>query len=292
MRTEVLPIKKDVKSIAVVGPLAASTYMGDYTNDEAKGISILEGLKQRAGDTTSISYAPGYAPDSASLSATYLKEAVDLVKNSDMAIVVLGEDAKIDGEGHDRAHLGLDDLQLSLIKTLHETGKPIAVVLFNGRPLTINWVAENIPSIVETWYGGEKGGLAIADVLLGNVNPSGKLPITFPRSVGQIPFYYDHKPTSRHVYVDEANTALFQFGLGLSYTTFKYSDLQILPSTIPVDGTAKITVKITNTGKVEGTEVAQLYVRDEVSSVTTPIIALKGFKSDYLKTRRNRRSYF
>jgi len=279
----VLPIQKNAKSIAVVGPLAASTYLGDYTNDEAKGISILEGLKQRAGNTMHISYTPGYTPDSASLSAIYLKEAEDLVKRSDMAIVVLGEDANIDGEGKDRDHLDLDDVQLNLIKKLQETGKPIAVVLFNGRPLTINWVAENIPSIVETWYSGEKGGLAIADVLLGNVNPSGKLPITFPRSVGQIPFYYNHKPTSRHIYVDEADTPLFPFGLGLSYTAFKYTDLQISPSTIPVSGTAKITVKITNTGKVEGTEVAQLYVRDEVSSVTTPIIALKGFSRITLK---------
>ena len=279
----ILPIKKDVKSIAVVGPLAASRYMGDYTNDEAKGISILDGLKKRAGKTMQISYAPGYAPDSASLSAAYLREAEDLVKRSDMAIVVLGEDDKIDGEGHDRAHLDLDDLQMNLIKTLRQTGKPVAVVLFNGRPLTINWVAENIPSIVETWYSGEKGGLAIADVLLGNVNPSGKLPVTFPRSVGQIPFYYDHKPTSRHVYVDEADTPLFPFGLGLSYTTFKYTNLQISPSTIPVTGTARITVKITNTGEVEGTEVAQLYVRDEISSVTTPIIALKGFSRITLK---------
>jgi len=279
----VLPIQKNIKSIDVVGPLAASTYMGDYTNDEAKGISILEGLKQRAGNTMRISYAPGYALDSASLSAAYLKEAEHLVKTSDMAIVVLGEDDKIDGEGHDRDHLDLDDLQMNLIKTLHHIGKPVAVVLFNGRPLTINWVVENIPSIVETWYSGEKGGLAIADVLLGNVNPSGKLPITFPRSVGQIPFYYDHKPTSRHIYVDEADTPLFPFGLGLSYTAFKYTDLQISPSTIPVTGTAKISVKITNTGKVEGTEVAQLYVRDEVSSVTTPIIALKGFSRITLK---------
>ncbi len=279
----ILPIKKDVKSIAIVGPLAASRYMGDYTNDEAKGISILDGLKKRAGKTMQISYAPGYAPDSASLSAAYLREAEDLVKRSDMAIVVLGEDDKIDGEGHDRAHLDLDDLQMNLIKTLHHTGKPVAMVLFNGRPLTINWVAENIPSIIETWYSGEKGGLAIADVLLGNVNPSGKLPVTFPRSVGQIPFYYDHKPTSRHVYVDEADTPLFPFGLGLSYTTFKYTNLQISPSTIPVTGTARITVKITNTGEVEGTEVAQLYVRDEISSVTTSIIALKGFSRITLK---------
>jgi beta-glucosidase len=280
---DVLPIKKDVKSLAVVGPLAASTYMGDYTNGEAKGITILEGLKQRAVKTMHISYTQGYASDSARLSAIYLRKAEDLVKRSDMAIVVLGEDEKVDGEGKDRANLDLDNLQLNLIKKLHQIGKPIAVVLFNGRPLTINWVAENIPSIVESWYSGEKGGLAVADILLGNVNPSGKLPVTFPRYVGQIPFYYDYKPTSRHAYVDEANTPLFPFGLGLSYTTFKYSDLQISPSTIPVSGTTNISILITNTGKVEGTEVAQLYVRDIVGSVTTPIIALKDFSRITLK---------
>ena len=279
----VLPIKNNVKSLAVVGILAASTYMGDYTNEEAKGISILDGLKQRAGNRLHIEYAEGYSPDSACWSENYLKQAEALVKRSDMAIVVLGEDAKIDGEGKDRANLDLDDLQLNLIKKLHQTGKPIAVVLFNGRPLTINWVAENIPSIVETWYSGEKGGLSIADVLLGNINPSGKLPITFPHSVGQIPFYYDYKPTSKHAYVDKANKPLFSFGLGLSYTTFRYTDLQISPSTIPINGTAKISLKITNTGNVEGTEVAQLYIRDVVSSVTTPIIALKGFSRITLK---------
>jgi beta-glucosidase len=278
-----LPINKNVKSLAVVGPLAASTYLGGYSNDEGKAVSILDGLKQRAGNAMQIDYADGYSPDSDSLSAIYISKAEDLVKKSNMAIVVLGEDTKIIGEGKDRANLDLNDSQMNLIKRLHQTGKPIAVVLSNGRPLTINWVAVNIPSIVETWFSGEKAGLAIADVLLGNVNPSGKLPITFPRSVGQIPFYYDHKPTSKHAYVDEANTPLFPFGLGLSYTSFNYTDLQISPSNIPVNGTAKITVKISNTGKAEGTEVAQLYVRDEVSSVTTPIIALKGFNRITLK---------
>ena len=279
----VLPIIKNVKSIAVIGPLAASTYLGGYSNDEGKAVSILDGLKQRAGNSIKIDFADGYAPDSDSLSAIYLLKAEDLVKKSDMAVVVLGEDIKIIGEGKDRANIDLNESQMNLIKKLHQTGKPIAVVLSNGRPLTINWVAANIPSIVETWFSGEKSGLAIADVLLGNVNPSGKLPITFPRSIGQVPFYYDHKPTSRHNYVDEANTPLFPFGLGLSYTTFKYADLQISPSNIPVTGKTKISVKITNTGKVEGTEVAQLYVRDEVSSVTTPIIALKGFNRITLK---------
>jgi beta-glucosidase len=279
----VLPINKNVKSLAVIGPLATSTYLGGYSNDEDKAISILDGLKQRAGNSMQIDFAEGYSPDSDSLSAIYITKAEDLVKKSDMAIVVLGEDTKIIGEGKDRANLDLNESQMNLIKKLQQTGKPIAVVLSNGRPLTINWVAGNIPSIVETWFSGEKAGLAIADVLLGNVNPSGKLPITFPRSVGQIPFYYDHKPTSRHVYVDEANTPLFPFGLGLSYTTFNYSDLQVSPSSIPVNGKAKITVKITNTGKVEGTEVAQFYVRDEISSVTTPLIALKGFNRISLK---------
>jgi beta-glucosidase len=236
-------------------------------------------LKQRAGNSLQINYIK----DSIKVSDIYQKKAVELVKNSDMAIVVLGEDINVIGEGKDRANIDLDAIQLDLVKALHQTGKPIVVVLFNGRPLTINWVAQNIPSILETWFSGEKGGLAIADVLLGNINPSGKLPITFPRSIGQVPFYYNHKPTSRHVYVDEVNTPLFPFGLGLSYTSFEYSGLQITPAKIPVSGTVTISVKIKNTGKVEGTEVVQLYIRDEISSVTTPIISLKGFSRINLK---------
>ena len=276
---EVLPIKKSIRSIAVVGPLASSIYLGGYSNDDAKGISILDGLKQRAGNSLQINWIK----DSVKVPAVYQKKAVEMAEKSDMVIVVLGEDTKVVGEGKDRADLSLDEIQLDLVKALNKTGKPIVVVLFNGRPLTINWVAENIPSILETWFSGEKGGLAIADVLLGNVNPSGKLPITFPRSIGQVPFYYNHKPTSRHVYVDEVNTPLFPFGLGLSYTSFEYTDLQITPGKIPVSGTATISVKIKNTGKVEGTEVVQLYIRDEISSVTTPIISLKGFSRINLK---------
>jgi len=206
-----------------------------------------------------------------------------LVKKSAIAVVVLGEETNIVGEGKDRAELDLSEQQMNLIKALYATGKPIAVVLSNGRPITINWVAKNIPAVLETWFGGEKSGLAVADVLLGNVNPSGKLPITFPRSVGQIPFYYDHKPTSYHKYVDEQNTPLFAFGHGLSYTTFEYSGLHISPAIIPVNGTAEVTVRVKNSGKVAGSEVAQLYIRDEVSSVTTPIMALKGFNRINLK---------
>ncbi|HEY4325065.1 MAG TPA: glycoside hydrolase family 3 N-terminal domain-containing protein [Mucilaginibacter sp.] len=277
----VLPLKSSIKSVAVIGPLAASNYLGGYSNTEDKGISILDGLKQRAGDNLKITYEEGY---STGADQTDLQQrAIEAAKNSDAVIVVLGEDLNIVGEGKDRANLDLDERQVNLAKALKATGKPITAVLFNGRPLSINWVAENIPAIVESWFAGEKGGLAIADVLLGNVNPSGKLPITFPRSVGQIPLYYNHKPTSYHRYVDEKDTPLFPFGVGLSYTTFGYADLKVTPAKIPVNGTATVTVRITNTGQTAGSEVVQLYVRDLVSSVTTPVLALKGFNRITLK---------
>lgn len=269
-----LPLHKDIRSLAVIGSLATSTYLGGYSNAEGKAISILDGLQQRAGSSLSIRFEKGYAPDS---SADHLSRAVDLVKNSDATIVVLGEDLSIVGEGKDRANLDLSEPQMQLIRTVRGTGKPVIVVLCNGRPLCIDWVAANIPAIVETWFSGEKGGLAIADVLLGNTNPSGKLPMTFPRSVGQIPYYYNHKPTSRHNYVDEKNTPLFPFGHGLSYTHFEYSGLQVAPSKIPAGGQATVRVTVTNKGEVAGAEVVQLYLRDVVSSVTTPQLALKGF---------------
>ena len=278
-----LPLKNDVQSIGVIGPLAASRYMGDYATEE-KGISVVDGLRQRVGNTIAIKYAEGYYLDAPEKDrAALLQQAVQLARNSSVSVVVLGEDESVDGEGKDRAHLGLDQYQEDLIQAIYSTGKPVVVVLFNGRPLTIGWIAEHIPAIVESWYAGEMGGLAIADVLLGSVNPSGRLPVTFPRSEGQLLYYYDQKPTSRHHYVDEQNTPLFPFGFGLSYTNFDYSGLQITPAQISVGDTTTVHVTITNTGKVEGTEVVQLYIRDEVSSVTTPEIALKGFQRIALK---------
>jgi beta-glucosidase len=187
------------------------------------------------------------------------------------------------GEGKDRSNLDLNQQQARLIEAVHKTGKPTVVVLFNGRPLCVNWVAKKIPAIVESWFLGDAGGLAIADVLLGKVNPSGKLPMTFPRSVGQLPYYYNHKPTSRHVYVDQDTSALFPFGHGLSYTTFQYSGLKIAQPSIPLNGSIDISISIKNTGKVEGTEVVQLYLRDVIASVTTPVKSLKGFKRVTLK---------
>lgn len=270
----ILPLTSAVKSVALIGALAKSTYPGGYSNNEAKAISVLDGLRQRAGSSLTIRYEPGYGD---STRAGLLDSALDAVRQSDVAVVVLGEEPGVVGEGKDRAHLELSDKQLELIKAVVATGKPVVALLSNGRPLCIDWVAEHVPGIVETWFSGEQGGLAIADVLLGRVNPSGKLPMTFPRSEGQIPFYYNHKPTSLHRYVDEKNTPLFPFGLGLSYTTFQYSGLKITPATIRRDGTADVQVTITNTGSVAGAEIAQLYVTDLVSSVTTPGIALKGF---------------
>jgi beta-glucosidase len=285
----ILPFN-NIRSLSVVGPLATSTYLGGYSNEQSKAVSILDGLRQRAGSAVTIRYEPGYVPDpkgamlhretvpADTVSARLLSQALEITRQSEATVVVLGEENSIVGEGKDRAGLDLSEQQLELVRALKATGKPVAVVLSNGRPLTINWVASNMPAIVESWFGGEKSGLAIADVLLGNVNPSGKLPMTFPRSVGQIPFYYDHKPTSGHHYVDESDTPLFPFGHGLSYTKFEYAGLQVSPAAIAPDGTAKVIVHIRNTGSVEGAEVVQLYVRDEVASVTTPERALKGFR--------------
>jgi beta-glucosidase len=279
-----LPLGANVHSVAVVGPLAASTYLGGYANEEGKGVAIFDALKQKAGSNMRVEYETGYSADTSVVKQKEnLQKAVELVSHSDVAVVVLGEDIKEVGEGKDRSNLDLNQNQMRLIEALQKTGKPIAVVLFNGRPLCINWVAKKIPAIVESWFLGETGGLAVADVLLGKVNPSGKLPMTFPRSTGQLPYYYDHKPTSRHIYVDQDTSALFPFGHGLSYTSFQYSGLEISPATIPLNGSVNISVTIKNTGKVEGAEVVQLYIRDVVASVTTPIKALKGFNRINLK---------
>ena len=272
-----LPFDKNIHSVAVIGELAVSTYLGGYSYKDGKAVSILEGLKQRAGSRLQIGYEKGYSYEENTAPAELIEKATTLVKTSDIAVVVVGENIKEVGEGKDRAHLDLDEAQMNLIKAVQATGKPIVAVLSNGRPLCINWIAENIPSILETWFLGETSGLAIADVLLGNVNPSGKLPMTFPRSTGQIPIYYNHKPTSQHRYVDEKPTPLFAFGHGLSYTTFEYSNLKVTPAQIPANGTATVSVTIKNTGSTEGTEVAQLYIRDVVGSVTTPVKSLRGF---------------
>jgi beta-glucosidase len=205
------------------------------------------------------------------------------------------------GEAASRADLDLPGLQLDLIKLIHATGKPYAVVLMNGRPLTINWVAEHSPAILETWFAGTEAGNAIADALFGDINPGGKLPVTFPRSVGQIPLYYNHKNTGRpsetqgrfaSKYIDEPWTPLYAFGFGLSYTQFKLTNLDLSTNHISADGNLKVSVEVENAGQRDGDEVVQLYLHDGTASVTRPVRELKGFQRLTLKAGERRRAEF
>jgi beta-glucosidase len=204
------------------------------------------------------------------------------------------------GEAASRTSLDLPGRQLELIQAIHAVGKPYIVVLMNGRPLTINWVAENSPAILETWFAGTQGGHAIADVLFGDVNPGGKLPVTFPRTLGQVPIYYNHKSTGRpptdqkytSKYLDVPVTPLYPFGYGLSYTQFKIGPPELSATSIPANGQLTVSVDVENTGKLTGDEVVQLYIKDEASSVTRPVKELKGFQRITLKAGEKRRVQF
>jgi len=206
-----------------------------------------------------------------------MSNAIDIAKKSDVAVVVLGESEELVEENRDVATLDLFGSQMDLIKAIHKTGTPVVCVLLNGRPLSFNWIAQNIPAVVEAWFPGERGGQAVARVLFGQYNPAGRLPLTFPKSVGQLPFYYNQKPSTLHRYVGDSDRALFSFGYGLSYSTFAYSNLKATPSASP-DGRVEVSVDVRNAGDVDGEEVVQLYIRDLVSSVTTPTKTLKGFQ--------------
>ena len=212
-----------------------------------------------------------------------LQPAVDAAKKADVAIVVLGESNELVEENRDVASLDLHGMQQELIEAIQKTGTPVVCVLLNGRPLSINWINDNIPAIVEGWFPGEAGGKAVADVLFGNYNPGGKLPITFPKSVGQLPIYYNQKPSAIHRYVSESENPLYTFGYGLSYTTFEYSNFNLSNKYINSNGEIKATVDVKNTGNYDGDEVVQLYINDVYSSVTTPEKTLKGFKRIFLK---------
>ena len=230
------------------------------------------------------------------------KKAIQAVRKSEIAIVVVGESRDMSGEAQSRATLDLPGVQEDLIKELHKTGKPIVVVLMNGRPLTINWINENIPAILETWYLGIQCGNAIADVLFGDYNPSGKLPVTFPRYVGQIPIYYNHKNTGRpynheqpqytSFYNDFSLEPLYPFGYGLSYTTFEYSNLILDKKLIKKNESLKVSIDVKNTGKYEGAEIVQLYIRDLVGSVTRPVKELKDFVKINLKPGETKKVEF
>ncbi len=300
---ETLPLAKSLKAIAVIGPLAddQKNLIGSWTGDgkAEDAVTLLAGIKAKVSPQTKVAYAKGC--ELVCDNADGFAGAVRIAKDSDVAIVVVGESAEMSGEAASRSSLDLPGRQLDLIKAIHATGKPYVVVLMNGRPLTINWIAENSPALLETWFAGTQAGNAISDVLFGDVNPGGKLPITFPRNVGQIPIYYNHKSTGRppdvnnkytSKYLDVPVTPLFPFGFGLSYTQFRLTNLQLSAPKLRVDGRLSVSVEVENTGKRAGDEVVQLYVRDMAASRTRPVRELKGFERITLNAGEKRRLNF
>ncbi|MBZ4646874.1 MAG: beta-glucosidase [Petroclostridium sp.] len=326
-----LPLKKDIKSIAVIGPNADSVrnIIGDYaypchiealeemranssifntpvpdkvelTDNFVPIISILQGIKDKVSPETQVRYAKGC--DITGDNKDGFGEAVKAAKDSEIAIVVVGDKAGLTdgcttGESRDRADLNLPGVQEELVKAIYETGTPVVVVLVNGRPLSINWIDQHVPAVLEAWLPGEEGARAVADVLFGDYNPGGKLPISFPRSVGQIPVYYYHKPSGgrshwKGDYVEVSTKPLYPFGYGLSYTTFEYGNLEIAPRQVNIDGKVEISVDIRNAGQYKGDEVVQLYVHDVLANVTRPVKELKGFKRITLKPGESKRVSF
>jgi beta-glucosidase len=293
-----LPLSSSIRRLAVVGALADSRddVLGNWTGDgrPADAVTVLAGLRA-ALPRADVRYARGVPVDLPTLTAPAvvtaaeragIAEAVRLTRAADATVLVVGEAGSMSGEASSRSNIDLPGRQLALARAVIATGKPVAVVLLNGRPLSILWLASHSPALVEAWFPGTEGGHAVADVLLGRVNPGGKLPVTFPRTAGQAPIYYNRPPTGRppsdsdkytSKYLDVPWTPLYPFGYGLSYTTFGYSNLQLSTTRIAPDGQLTVTVTLQNTGTRRGDEVAQLYLRDLVSSVSRPVRELKGF---------------
>ena len=297
-----------LKNIAVIGPDADGLHLGGYSRNPGHGVTILRGIQDRVGNKVKVTFAEGcrftnkhqdwrgwFSSDDVvelvdpKTQAVKIREAVALAKRSDVAILVVGENESTNreawGENHrgDRDSLDLLGAQNELVQAVVETGTPTVVLLLNGRPLSINYIAQNVPAILEGWYLGQEGGTAAANVLFGDVNPGGKLPITFPHSVGNLPDYYNHKPSANRSYEFSTREPLFSFGYGLSYTTFKFDNLRVDPPQIYTGGTAKVSVDVTNTGSREGDEVPQMYIHQRIASVTRPVKELKGFQRVNLK---------
>jgi beta-glucosidase len=268
-----LPLSKKLKRIAVIGPNAAVARYGDY-EDEKNGrrISIVDGLRALL-PQTQITVDDG----------ANLQMALDHARSAEAVIIALGEYQGISGESFDRQSLDLPGEQETLLEKVAATGKPVVLILENGRPLTIGWAAEHIPAILEAWYPGEFGGQAVAEALFGDCNPSGKLTITFPRSIGQLPAFYNFDPSKTTKYVDGDRAPLFPFGFGLSYTSFKYENLAVKTTGPGINADVIVSVDVTNTGAVEGDEVAELYLHHDVSSVEVPERSLQGFSRVHLK---------
>ncbi|RKS19058.1 beta-glucosidase [Flavobacterium endophyticum] len=311
----ILPLAKN-KTIAVIGPLAdsRSNMVGTWSVAAKldKPSSLIEGLKEVGGSRTTILYAKGSnllsdpkmqqdatmfgrdIPRDNRTEEELTKEALAIAAKADVIIAAMGEASEMSGESSSRTDIGIPEVQKRLLAKLLETGKPVVLVLFAGRPMTLVWEQENVPAILNVWFGGTEAAQAIGDVVFGNTNPSGKLVSTFPRSVAQIPLYYNHLNTGRPAsdkgfekfrsnYMDEKNGPLYPFGFGLSYTQFEYSDIKLNKTDLDASGTITATVTVKNTGKTEGAEVVQLYIRDLVGSISRPLKELKGFEKIKLK---------
>lgn len=306
----ILPLSKSIKRIAVIGPNADNVYnqLGDYTAPQAEGKvkTVLQGIQEKLPSSVHVDYVKGSAIRDTS--STDLETAVQAAKDAEVVVLVLGGSSARDfktsyedtgaaqmseaqehlsdmesGEGFDRATLRLMGDQLRLLKAVVAVGKPTVLVLIKGRPLLLNWAEKQVPAILDAWYPGEQGGAAIADVLFGDYNPAGRLPISIPRSTGQLPIYYNHDKPARHSYIDQSSTPLFPFGYGLSYSTFDYGSLAIDSSQTDSDLLIKIRVQVKNNGPFDGDEVVQLYLRDQESSVVTAVQQLTRFKRIFLK---------
>jgi beta-glucosidase len=295
----ILPLSRAISSIAVIGPNADndSNTQYRYGPNAVKGVTVLEGIKRKLGASATVHYAKGceiinerwpeteVLPEPLSAGEqNEVNKAVDIAKKSDLAIVVLGDSSKTVGESASRSSLDLPGRQLELVQAVYATGKPVIVILINGRPISINWVNKYVPGIIEAWFPGAQGGTALADVLFGDYNPGGKLTITFPKTVGQIPYNFPTKPNAQwEGEKTRVSGPLYSFGYGLSYTTFAYSNLAISPRKQSKNGNVQVSVDVKNTGAREGDEVVQLYTYDTVSSVTTYEKVLRGFERVRLK---------
>ncbi|MFV8367303.1 beta-glucosidase BglX [Flavobacterium sp. XS1P27] len=313
---ELLPLKKSGQKIALIGALAndKTSPLGSWriAADDNSAVSVLEGLQKYTGNT--LMYAKGadvtegrtqfiWETKINSTDKSGFAEAIAAAKQADVVVMVLGEHGLQSGEGRSRTDIGLPGVQQELLEAIYKVNPNVVLVLNNGRPLAIPWADENIPAIVEGWHLGTQSGNAIAQVLYGDYNPSGKLPMTFPRNVGQVPIYYNYKNTGRPVmnepesvfwshYIDEKNTPLYPFGHGLSYSRFEYSNLQLSSNAFAKNGKIEVSVTIKNTGKVIGKEVVQLYIRDLIGSVTRPVKELKGFEMIELQPNETKKVVF
>ncbi|MEO9070370.1 MAG: beta-glucosidase BglX [Ginsengibacter sp.] len=321
---QVLPLKKS-GTIALIGPLADNkrNMLGTWSvsGDPEKSVTIMQGIKNAAGNDVNILYAKGanISDDTFLIKRVnalgkeidvdqrtpeeMINEAVATANKADVVVAVLGEAADMTGESSSMSHIGLQQSQEDLLKALVNTGKPVVLVLMNGRPMTLTWEDANVPAILDTWFGGTEAGNAVADVLFGNYNPSGKITASFPRNVGQIPIYYNHLNTGRPYhpgdspkfksdYLDVQNTPLYPFGYGLSYTTFSYSDVTLSNNILKAGGKITASVNVTNTGTRSGKETVQLYTRQMVGSIARPVKELKGFQQITLEPGETRKVTF